>query len=97
MSWLTPNLSMSTTAEPCLVCHKPATDNHHFPRTRRYGTSTVPLCRECHTAAHWARVDVIEALIDLAPSYWMREGTWDEHRDTFDKWLSKREYRTWVH
>lgn len=83
----------------CLVCSKQATDMHHWPRTRRYGTATVPLCRECHTKAHWAERRVIEALIERAPAYWEREGTYDANMPELKKWLSKRRYRelTWVH
>jgi hypothetical protein len=78
--------------EPCLICGGPA-EPHHFPHTRRYGDATVPLCRPCHIAAHWAKPAVIARLIARAPAYWQSIGEWDMHRDSFETWLARREYR----
>jgi len=87
--------------ERCLVCGKPGVplDAHHWPRTRRYGTATVPLCRDCHTAAHWAKQSVIETLIARAPGYWRSVGEWEQNADEYESWCAKRRYRelTWVH
>lgn len=83
----------------CLICGRTPADNHHFPLTRRYGKSTVPLCRLHHTEAHWGDVEVIELLIKRAPAYWMEHGKWEEAGPVFDTWMSKRAYRravAWV-
>lgn len=81
---------MST--EPCLICGATPTDQHHWPLTRRYGQATVPLCREHHTAAHWARREVVEALIRLAPGYWRRVGEWEANAEVYETWCSRRRY-----
>jgi hypothetical protein len=85
--------------ERCLICSAPATDWHHWPlcRQRRSQTEvallpTVPLCREHHVAAHWAKQDVIEKLIDLAPQWWKREGTWEQNREAYESWIGKRRF-----
>ena len=85
--------------ESCLICGAVPTEEAHWPYTRRYGTATVPLCRVCHSAHHWARQEVIEELIRKAPGYWRREGTWEMYREPFERWMSKRRHReaTWVH
>ena len=79
--------------ERCLVCSAPSTDEHHWPKTRRYGDATVPLCRECHTKAHWADRKTIDHLIAHAPAYWRRVGEWDVHRDSFETWMERRRVR----
>lgn len=83
----------------CLVCGAVPTDEAHWPRTRRYGTATVRLCRKCHEAQHWAKQSVIETLIDKAPSYWKREGTYEANIEQLETWLAKRRLRnfTWLH
>lgn len=80
-------------SDRCLICGAVPVDAHHWPRTRRYGNATVPLCREHHTAAHWARQDIVEQLIDRAPGYWLREGTYDQNIEELETWLAKRRYR----
>ncbi len=80
-------------AEPCLLCGKEGpSEAAHWPLSRRYGIATVPLCRECHSAAHWAKQWAVEALIRLAPGYWRHEGTWELHREAYENWCSKRRY-----
>ena len=37
---------------PCILHPVRDSEPHHFPRTRKYGKFTIPLCRECHTEAH---------------------------------------------
>jgi hypothetical protein len=76
----------------CLVCGKQATDMHHWPRTRRYGTAVLPLCRECHTAAHWGKAETVEALIRGAPGYWRSVGEWEQNREAYETWCAKRRY-----
>lgn len=78
--------------EPCICCGLPFTDYHHWPRTRKFGTAVVPMCRRCHTAAHWGRKDTIDTIICKAPGYWRRVGEWETNADVFECWLSKRKY-----
>jgi hypothetical protein len=79
-------------AEPCLLCGNTPTENAHWPLTRRYGDATVPLCRICHDAQHWAKRETIKALIRLAPGYWKREGTYELYGPAFETWMSRRRY-----
>ena len=85
--------------ERCLLCGATPTEEAHWPRTRRYGSATVRLCRSCHSAQHWAKQDVVEQLIDKAPSYWKREGTYEQNIEELETWLEKRRYKklTWIH
>jgi len=77
---------------PCIGCgRRGPSESHHFPLTRRFGTATVPLCRVCHTAAHWGRLT--ERLIERAPAYWKAAGEWESNHEVFERWLAKREYR----
>ena len=87
---------MADSQEPCLICGRTPTDEAHWPYTRRYGDATVPLCREHHTAAHWARQDVIEKLIVRAPGYWRSVGEWERNIDAYERWMSKRRYLAWT-
>jgi hypothetical protein len=83
--------------EPCLICGATPTDQHHFPRTRRYGSATIPLCRVHHTDAHWGRLT--DRLLDLAPAYWRRVGEWAANIDEYEAFCSKRCYQrdtAWV-
>lgn len=80
----------SVEQERCLVCGQIPVDHHHFPRTRRYGQATIPLCRRCHTVAHTGRLT--GELVELAPEYWRSVGQWDEVCEEFDTWMARREY-----
>lgn len=77
----------------CLVCGKlgPIT-MHHWPRTRRYGKLTVPLCWECHVQAHSGNEEVIETLIREAPMWWKLVGVWPEAKQELDTFVARREY-----
>lgn len=75
---------------PCLICGATPTDAHHFPRTRRYGTATIPLCRVHHSIAHTGRLT--EQLIPLAQDYWQLNGMWPEVADEFEGWMERRAY-----
>lgn len=89
-------------AEPCLLCGKPGpSEEAHWPiaRARRSKAEVallpvLPLCHDCHMAAHWAKREIVERLIALAPSYWRREGVWGLYRERFEIWLSRRKYIT---
>lgn len=86
--------------EPCLVCGKSGpSEECHWPRTRRYGDATLPMCHVCHIDQHWGRERVVEVLIRKAPAYWKKQGTWEIHADEYESWCSRRRYReaTWVH
>ena len=79
---------------PCLVCHHSAlSEECHWPRTRRYGAATVPMCVYCHTAQHSGNRYVIDTLIARAPEYWRSQGTWDLHEDEYETWMARRVYR----
>lgn len=86
--------------EPCLLCGKPGpSEEAHWPyaRARRPKREVIllpvlPLCHDCHMAAHWAKPAIIERLIRLAPGYWRREGTWELYREAYENWVSKRRY-----
>jgi hypothetical protein len=76
----------------CLLCGAPNPDRHHFPRTRKFGGATVPLCRTCHTKAHAGHHPTIERLIAAAPVYWQSVGEWEANKEGFETWLARREY-----
>ena len=78
--------------EPCLVCNRRPSEDAHWPLTRRHGDATVPMCRTCHDAQHWGKHEIIEALIELAPAHWKREGTYELYGPAFETWLSKRQF-----
>lgn len=42
---------------------------------------------------------MIERLIDRAPGYWIKEGTYESNIEELQTWLAKRRYRemTWIH
>jgi hypothetical protein len=82
----------------CLVCGNRRVDLHHFPKTKAAGgTSTVPLCRVHHDAAHWGDERVTQTCIDKAPEWWRQQGTWEEARVAYWKYLDRRAYRDIVY
>jgi hypothetical protein len=87
-------------AEPCLLCGHPGpSETAHWPYARARHSKAevtllpvVPLCHDCHTAAHWAKQEIVERLIALVPAYWKRQGLWELYGERFETWLSKRRY-----
>ena len=75
---------------PCLICGGEPTDTHHWPKTRRYGDTTVPLCRVCHTECHMGFHT--ETLIAKAPEWWRATGQWETARPLFEVYMGRREY-----
>jgi hypothetical protein len=79
--------------DACLICFSYVPlHRHHWPRTRRYGSATVPLCPVCHTKAHAADPQTIQALIERAPDYWRAQGTWEANRADYERFLDRRRY-----
>jgi hypothetical protein len=79
---------------PCLVCNRSPTDKAHFPRTKLHGNATIRLCREHHTMQHAGDRNVMALLIERAPAYWKRTGQWEDVREEWDTWVSKRRVRS---
>ena len=79
---------------PCIVCHRPGpSEEAHWPLSRRYGTATVPLCHECHSALHWGKAAIVELVIARAPGYWRAVGEWAANADVYEAWCGKRRYQ----
>lgn len=84
----------------CIVaCGRTATTNAHWPeavgnrkRKRHPELPTLPLCTECHTRQHAGHPPTIEALIANAPPYWKSQGTWEQARPYYERYLARREY-----
>ena len=51
------------------------------------------MCRVCHANQHAGKRWVIDWLIERAPGYWMRTGTWGQNQEPFERWLAKRKYK----
>lgn len=49
--------------EKCFECECPATINHHVVPQTKGGTKTVPLCNECHSLVHDAKLVCLPHLI----------------------------------
>lgn len=80
--------------EPCLVCNRSPSEEAHWPRTRRYGDATIPMCWIHHAMQHAGDRNVMALLIERAPAYWVRTGQWDDVREEWDTWVSKRRVRS---
>ena len=86
-------------SEPCLLCGEHSTEDHHFPYCRQRRSQkdvallpVVPLCRKCHTKAHWGKPETVGRLMALAPRYWRREGLWEVYGPRYEIWVSRRRY-----
>jgi hypothetical protein len=78
--------------QACLACGRQACDLHHWPKTRRYGDVTVPLCRVCHAKMHSGDRDVTARVIAKAETYWRQTGQWALAKPLFEAYMAKREY-----
>jgi hypothetical protein len=86
----------------CLACEKAkATDHAHFPRAVGMGRSRkkvvdlprVWMCRECHVnKQHAGHEQTIRTLIEKAPMYWRETGQWEQAKEIFEAWVSRRDY-----
>ena len=93
-------MSRVSDGECCLICgRRDSVEDAHWPRAIGMGRKrkqvgpllpSLPLCSDCHRAQHYGQVDVVERLIELAPRYWKRTGEWEQAREVYEAWLSRR-------
>jgi hypothetical protein len=70
-------------------CKRSAT-HHHFPVTRSNGGNiTVPICRYHHNLADRYDEEVVEALLNKAPSYWMKTKIWNRAQGPYFEFLGE--------
>jgi hypothetical protein len=85
----------------CLACGSAfQVERAHWPyavgmgrKRKKVDLPTIPLCIRCHEfGQHMGSQEVIELIIARAPGYWIAEGTWENARPYYERYLSKRAY-----